>query len=515
MAVSATRIAVVDHELFFREAISDILGTAGFACELAEDGHRALELARDESIGVMLLDIRLPGIDSVDVVRKLREMRPELRVLVLSGSADQELVLEALRLGACDYLAKPLHDEELVLAVRRAAEICAIASDADRLRARLGRLAAVAEELSRSAGAMSGADRDAYLNQAGAESVSELLDAEKTSLMLLTDAGDELCVVAAVGRSGGCDAMDRVPIGEGVAGVSFERSQPVLVNSSAGDPQRLGSHVAGRYASDSFVVAPIAAAGQSFGVLCATDRPGGESFGLEDLSLLRLLAGLIGGLMAVGRDVKDPVLAAGADLSAVADASESETSEVESGMDDVDRDSELVRAICDALVNELEPERVIRAVLEPIARELRAAPVALFLLDAAKGLLVREGQLEGAGCADREELPTALGLTGTVFHSGNLVSAQSPDQDARYDPMVDTPVDGQPRPLLCVPLRMRGKVVGLCRVFLPASEIASARTGEVLAAALSAAVRNVLLYRSLLESIEEVAEARREARLSL
>ncbi len=59
---------------------------------------------------------------------------------------------------------------------------------------------------------------------------------------------------------------------------------------------------------------------------------------------------------------------------------------------------------------------------------------------------------------------------------------------------------------------MRGKVVGLCRAFLPGDVTASARTGEALAAALSAAVRNVLLYRSLVESIEEMAEARREAR---
>ena len=65
---------------------------------------------------------------------------------------------------------------------------------------------------------------------------------------------------------------------------------------------------------------------------------------------------------------------------------------------------------------------------------------------------------------------------------------------------------------MCLPLRLRGKVVGVFRAFLPEDAEASARTGEVLAAALSAAVRNVLLYRSLVETIEEVAEARREAR---
>jgi hypothetical protein len=66
--------------------------------------------------------------------------------------------------------------------------------------------------------------------------------------------------------------------------------------------------------------------------------------------------------------------------------------------------------------------------------------------------------------------------------------------------------------MMCLPISFRGKVVGVFRAFLPEGEVPSARTGEVLSAALSAVMRNVLLYRSLVESIEEVAEARREAR---
>jgi GAF domain-containing protein len=92
------------------------------------------------------------------------------------------------------------------------------------------------------------------------------------------------------------------------------------------------------------------------------------------------------------------------------------------------------------------------------------------------------------------------------------VATEAPERDPRFDPEVDTAEDGCARPLLCLPLRLRGQVVGLCRVFLSPGETPSARTGEMLAAALSAAVRNVLLYRSLVESIEEVAEARRQAR---
>jgi len=98
-----------------------------------------------------------------------------------------------------------------------------------------------------------------------------------------------------------------------------------------------------------------------------------------------------------------------------------------------------------------------------------------------------------------------------VAETGQLVASADPASDPRFDAAVDTPADGRPGPLLCGALRFRGKVLGVFRAFPEAREAPSARTGEVLSAALSAAVRNVLLYRSLIESIDEVARARRES----
>ena len=76
---------------------------------------------------------------------------------------------------------------------------------------------------------------------------------------------------------------------------------------------------------------------------------------------------------------------------------------------------------------------------------------------------------------------------------------------------VDTALDGEPRPFLCVPLKLRGKTVGLFRAFPEDRARASARTAEMIGAVLSAAVRSVLLYRSLLATIDDIAVARREA----
>ena len=113
------RVLAVDDERSFREAVRDTL--AGIAaCSLAENGDEALKLAEDPSIEAVVLDLRLPGSSGIEVLKELRRRRPALRVIVLAEPVDQPRVLEALRLGASDYLAKPLHDEELRLAVARA-----------------------------------------------------------------------------------------------------------------------------------------------------------------------------------------------------------------------------------------------------------------------------------------------------------------------------------------------------------------------------------------------------------
>ena len=98
-----------------------------------------------------------------------------------------------------------------------------------------------------------------------------------------------------------------------------------------------------------------------------------------------------------------------------------------------------------------------------------------------------------------------------MAQTGRLVIVEQPERDSHFDPLADTPQDGRPGPLICLPLTVRGKVLGLARIFPPQGRSISARTAEVLAPALSAAIRNVLLYRSLLESIDDVARARREA----
>ncbi len=517
MAEESSRVLVVDDERFYREAICDALRGASIECITAEREEEAFELAIRPEIGVVVLDISFGGTVGLDLLRRLVAEKPALRVIALSAEMDHDLVLESLRVGACDYLAKPLHDEELVLAVRRAALASAMHSNWESL---CSRLAALDSRLADLVGESVPDDTGSSLADRAARAVAEVLGVSRASLMLLDGDSRLLRVAGATGCDVEPAAMDAVEIGTGVAGSVFEEGTALAV-SDGGAQARFGARaVDGRYRSSAFAVAPIRGGGKPIGVVCATERGDGGPFGSEDLSLLRILALQIGPLIAQSNS---QVAAQAAEALEAAEDFDRVGREpaIAEHPHSVDRqltdagsaeDAELARAICDAVASEIEPDRLISASLAAVANGVPAAPVSLYLLGAQGRELLLESQCERAGQADRARLPIGSGLTGVVFQTGRLVATDAPDRDPRFDPAVDTPEDGAPRAFLCVPIRFRNKTMGVLRVFPEAGVPASARTGEVLAAAISAAVRNARLYRSLLESVDEVAKARREMR---
>jgi len=496
------RVLIVDDEVFFREAIQEILVEAELDCVLVEDGESALEAVADPSIGVVVLDVRMPDMDGIQVLACIREMRPELQVIMLSASTDQEIVLEALRLGAADYLAKPLHDEELVLAVGRALDGYEVNSDRRRLRARVDRLVEGMERLSQLVRLAGPEERVGVLRQGIVDSASVILRSARVSLMLGDLDQQWLSVVATRGSEVSLETMSARKIGEGPAGLCYAEGGVLCVPDAAEDP-RFSGRAAGEYASRGFAIVSLVCLGVPVGVLCLTDGEDEEALGEGDASLLRLLGMQVSEFLAA-----DPEVEALLQASISMDAEVGGTALAER----IDGDAELARAVCESMAAAAEPERVLSQALSAVADQLGAAPASLYLLESDGQSLRLEAEVDGGVVGDRPSLPVERGLSGQVCQTGQLMAVEQPDRDARFDPAVDTPLDDEVRPVLCLPLRLRGKVVGLVRIFLEPGRGASPRTAEVLAAAFSAAVRNVLLYRSLEQSIEEVAQARRLAR---
>lgn len=117
--VGAPRILVIEDEARVTSLLTRGLGAEGFEVETALDGARGLELAETGMYDLVLLDLLLPKVDGVAVLRCIMESRPRQSVLVLSGVADVLARVGCLKLGACDYMVKPFSLAELVERIRK------------------------------------------------------------------------------------------------------------------------------------------------------------------------------------------------------------------------------------------------------------------------------------------------------------------------------------------------------------------------------------------------------------
>jgi len=115
-------ILVIDDEESMRVGCVQTLSEEGYAAQAAENGAQGLEMAQRESFDLVVLDLRMPGLDGMEVLRKLREVDPDLVVIVITGYATIESAVEAMRRGAYDFLPKPFTPETLLAIVRRAVE---------------------------------------------------------------------------------------------------------------------------------------------------------------------------------------------------------------------------------------------------------------------------------------------------------------------------------------------------------------------------------------------------------
>jgi len=116
-------VLVVDDEQAVRESIAMILEYEKFSVVFAQDGPGALQRVAAGGIDLILLDIKMPGMDGMRVLQTVRETYPALPVVMISGHGTIETAVEATRLGAYDFLAKPLDRERLIIVVRNATEL--------------------------------------------------------------------------------------------------------------------------------------------------------------------------------------------------------------------------------------------------------------------------------------------------------------------------------------------------------------------------------------------------------
>ncbi len=116
------RVLVVDDNLMNRKLLSAVFESQGFAVTSAEDGEKALAAIAAQVPSAILLDLQMPGLSGTDTLGRIKSIAPQIPVIMLTSHADVPAAVESIKLGAYDFLSRPINNDKLVLTVRRALE---------------------------------------------------------------------------------------------------------------------------------------------------------------------------------------------------------------------------------------------------------------------------------------------------------------------------------------------------------------------------------------------------------
>lgn len=133
----AGRVLIIDDELHLRKVLKIMLREAGYETREASSGEEGLVLASEEEFGAVLCDLRMPGLDGLEVLAELKTKDPSLPVIMITAFATVESAVEAMKAGAADYISKPFNEDQILIVLAKAMERRQIMAENRRLKQEL------------------------------------------------------------------------------------------------------------------------------------------------------------------------------------------------------------------------------------------------------------------------------------------------------------------------------------------------------------------------------------------
>ena len=319
-----TRILVVDDEPKICHLIEELLKLEGYRVDVSFSGMDALQMLKSGNYQMLLTDLKMPGIDGLELIKKAKQECPEIRAIMVTGYATVDTAVQSLRHGVDDYITKPFNIFELKKAVKQTLHTRQISMENTQLLKdlkkanrelnsnkngltekvqmageqltlaqkelvqRVSELATV-NEISKAITSV--LEMDALLGLCLKE-INEKLKVKHSSIMLIDEEGDGLIVKACHGDRSKQVMGKTQKIDEGVAGRVVTERKPILVKDIRRD-NRFNRSERPDYKTKSFVSAPLIVEGRVLGVINVIDKVSGESFCETDVNLLCTIAGQV------------------------------------------------------------------------------------------------------------------------------------------------------------------------------------------------------------------------------
>lgn len=475
-------ILVVDDEPDILKLCDRILSTKGYNVYTASSGTRAIEIARETPLDVVLLDIKMPDGDGITIFSKIKRYQPEVAGIVITGYPSMEAAIEALRHDISSFVLKPFTPGELRQAVADALDRRQLERDYARLQTLIPLY-----DLSRSL--MTTVDIDALLDQVVDIALQET-EADRVSLML--EHAGKLSIKAARGLPEDIQIKKtETPIGEGIAGWVAKHGEPLLLNPDVAMPPALDDALT-RDEIASAVCVPLALKDRVIGVLNltkleSTERP----FTPSQRDLLTVLASQIAIAIENARlfhrqqTLTHELAQANANLRGLQQAAT-------------------------AITSRLSPERVLQTILDGCAGVMENATISLGLLDPDSKSI--EVHLHHGDSQTRQTTTHQLEARHVEMIEVRNKTTEVLEEQLHpllMDAMEPTSV-GEPTFVDIIPLSVQGQVLGAmavgARQELSETDIMALRTFADQAAV---SIANARLFSDLQEGYEESRELNR------
>jgi PAS domain S-box-containing protein len=274
------KILIVDDEVQLKNALVEALASQSFEVRGFTSGPEVIEALREEDFDLLLSDLMMPGMNGIDLVKAALEIDPHLVAIIMTGQGTIQTAVDAMKVGAFDYVLKPFRLRSLMPVITRAIDTRRLRRENLQLRETVA-----IYELSRTIA--STLDPQTVINKL-ADAALQQTDADEVSILLPTKDGKELYVAAVAGQNRTSLLGERVPLKESISGWVTRELIPLILNGEVNDARfrALWSHPE----ISSAIAVPMQLANKLIGTINinAINRP--RPFTLGQMKALTILA---------------------------------------------------------------------------------------------------------------------------------------------------------------------------------------------------------------------------------